>query len=342
MSPLWLWGEVVSSVKVWYSSRRNRPMQRYPLLLTLFFGVLFSVALYFSVTTVVSLSGTISRAESSGEPREYHLALFIPDSPSRFFEEVLSGASRAARTLGAALSVHHGGTGSRSYRLARYSGIDGAIIYPGPDQEEMRISLDRLNRAGIPLVLIEHGVTDDMPWSLVGTNTFDVGRKIGELARELSREALGMALVYSEKSPGIESEKDLVELGIHTALGDHLARPIVRKRTGLNPLDAEHLVYNLLHQGPEVDLLVFTDTNDTLAAVQVVIDLNLVGSVQIIGMGMNRAISDYLDRGILAGVIVVNPYRIGYDAVRVLLGHLREGYSAGYVDTGVEMIRGRP
>ncbi|SIQ39268.1 monosaccharide ABC transporter substrate-binding protein, CUT2 family [Alkalispirochaeta americana] len=317
-------------------------MQRYPRLLTLLFGLLFSIALYFSVSTIVSLSGTVSRAGSSAAPQEYHLALFIPDSPSRFFEEVLNGASRAARSLGAALSVHRGGTESRSYRLAQYSGIDGAIIYPGSNLDEMRASLDRLKRAEIPLVLIEHGVTDDLPWPLVGTNTFDVGRKIGELAQDLTDEPLRMALVYSEKSPGIESEKDLVELGINTSLADHLILPIIRKRTGLNPLDAEHLVYNLLHKGPEVDLLVFTDTNDTLAAVQVVIDLNLVGSVQIIGMGMNKAISDYLDRGILAGVIVVNPYRIGFDAVRVLLSHLREGYSAGYVDTGVEMIRGTP
>ncbi len=115
---------------------------------------------------------------------------------------------------------------------------------------------------------------------------------------------------------------------------------IVRRRTGLNPLDAENLTYRILRNEPELTTLVFTDTNDTLAAIQVIVDLNLVGSVQVVGFGITEAIQDYLERGVLAATIVVNPERIGEEAVRVMTALIRDGYSPGYVDTGVNIIRG--
>ncbi len=315
-------------------------MKQLPRILAILFGVLFAVSLFYSLETILTLSGALARAGGGGEPREYHVALFLPATPSMFFDRVVAGATEAAGAQGVAISVHPIDVASPEFPLARHSGIDGVIIYPSYPEERLRPLLEQLDSVGIPVVLIEHGVADEWPWSFVGTNSFDLGRRMGELAAEALPDPVNLALVYSEKSPGVASERELVELGINTTMGRRLAGPVLRKQTGLNPLDAENLTYRILRDEPHVNVLVFTDPADTLAAVQVIIDLNLVGRVQVIGFGMTETIQNYLDQGILAATIVVNPRQIGADSVRVLAGLIREGYSPGYVDTGVQVVRG--
>ncbi len=280
--------------------------------------------------------------EAGGESavREFHVGLYVPDTESQFFDLLVEGARDASEEFGVAVRVHRMTLDAREVQVAGYSGLDGAILYPVADQRQMRQYFGALQEAGIPLVLVEHGVSTDWLWPIVGTNNFDVGRRIGELLGSIDGELSGLLMVYSDKSPGIASEQDIVELGINSVGSLELAGPIIRERTGRNPLDAEALVYNVVRSRPQVNTIVFTDTADTLAAVQVIIDLNLVGTVRLIGFGMNPTIQEYLDRGILAGTIVANPRQIGHDAVRVLSGLIRDGVSPGYVDTGVELVRG--
>lgn len=127
-------------------------------------------------------------------------------------------------------------------------------------------------------------------------------------------------------------------MGINVHLGDRLAAPITSKRTDLNPLDAELLMYYLLRNEPKINTVVFTDSNDTLAATQVVIDMNLVGSVQMIGFGTDDPILDYIEKRILLGTIAENPRQIGYNAVKALKELRERGHTPAYVDTGVQAI----
>ena len=83
-----------------------------------------------------------------------------------------------------------------------------------------------------------------------------------------------------------------------------------------------------------------TCLNDTLAALQAIINLNLVGQLQVVGFGVTDTIVDYLDRGVLDSSIAVNPQRIGIESVRVLSELMTTGNAPGYVDTGVEIIEG--
>lgn len=313
-------------------------------IVTAIFAALFVVSLVFSARTTTTLSRAFSTASPESEKRTHHIAVFLPEPSSLFYERVRKGASEAARRHDTALSFHPVGASSPEFTLARYTGIDGAIIHPGLDTKQIRRRLEEFDRAGISIVLIEHGVADNSPWAFVGTNNFDVGRKIGEtilsLSSKPSDETERIAIVYSDKSPSMSSEAELIELGLTTVLNGRRPASIARRRTGVNPLDAENLTYQILRNEPELSTLIFTDTNDTLAAIQVIIDLNLVGHLDVIGFGITDAIRDYLDRGVLAATIVVNPELIGAEAVRVMTSLIRDGYSPGYIDTGAEIVRG--
>jgi ribose transport system substrate-binding protein len=118
-------------------------------------------------------------------------------------------------------------------------------------------------------------------------------------------------------------------MGITAALGNRLAAPILGLRTNLNPLDGEELLYRLLRSNPalpeNINVIVFTDSNDTIAAAQTLIDMNLEGRIQIIGFGDDPGIQENIRKGVIACSIVTNPDRIGYEAVRSLSSLRRTG-----------------
>jgi len=318
-------------------------MKRIPRILLVIVFLVFAFALTRSVMTMASLTQAVATRTGAGEARTYHVAVFLPEQDTLFFEELRNGVVAVADDYDIAISFHPIGPDAPEFRLARYTGIDGAIIYPYLPEREIRQQLELLEDSGIPVVLVEQDVADDWPWTFVGTNNFELGRRIGSrLAGRNDHSRI--VVVYSDKSPAVAAEKELIELGMNTVMGDRLAVPITRRQTGLNPLDAEALTYQLLRSpSPSpVTALVFTDTDDTLAALQAIINLNLVGEVQVIGFGITDAIMDYLDRGVLDATIAVNPQRIGIESVRVLAELLETGNAPGYVDTGVEVIRGTP
>lgn len=300
--------------------------------------ILFALALTQSVRTMVSLSLAVADAGGTASDRSKHIAVFLPEQETLYFQQIRTGVASAAGRYDVAVSFHPIGADSQEFDLAQYTGIDGAIIYPFLKNDEVLERLNELDQREIPVVLVEQDVADDWPWTFVGTNNFEMGRRIGTQLRDDSRSGR-ILVVYSDKSPAVAAEKELIELGITTVMGDRLSAPIMRRQTGLNPLDAEALTYQLVRSDPPITSLVFTDTDDTLAALQVIIDLNLVGEVQVIGFGVTDAIMDHLERGVLDATVAVNPQRIGIEAVRVLSELMETGNAPGYVDTGVEVIR---
>ncbi|MDA3948927.1 MAG: substrate-binding domain-containing protein [Spirochaeta sp.] len=301
--------------------------------------ILFSLAMTQSIRTMVSLSQAVVDPGGTATTRDKHIAVFLPEQETLYFQQIHEGVASAAGRFDVAVSYHPIGADSQEFALAQYSGIDGAIIYPFLKNEEILQRLNELDQQRIPVALIEQDVVDDWPWTFVGTNNFEMGRRIGTQLAENPWDGR-IVVVYSDKSPAVAAEKELIELGITTVMGDRLTAPIMRRQTGLNPLDAEALTYQLLRSDPPITSLVFTDTDDTLAALQVIIDLNLVGEVQVIGFGVTDAIMDHLERGVLDATVAVNPQRIGIEAVRVLSELMETGNAPGYVDTGVEVIRG--
>ena len=301
--------------------------------------MLFAFALARSITTMVSLTQAFTDVGDTASVRSRHVSVFLPEHSTFFFQQIEDGVRSVADRYDIAVSFHPIGPDKPEFRLARHTNIDGAIVYPYMPAAEMLAHLEELEDRDIPVVLIEQDMADDWPWTFVGTNNFEMGRRIG--ARLLARRDNGrIVVVYSDKSPAVAAEKELMELGIATVMEDELEAPIMRRHTGLNPLDAEALTYQLLRSSQPITDLVFTDSDDTLAALQVIIDLNLVGEVQVIGFGATEPIMDYLDRGVLDASIVVNPSKVGIESVRVLAELLETGNAPGYVDTGVEVIQG--
>ena len=281
----------------------------------------------------------------------YHFSLYIPDNRTSFFEGIIRGAELAAAELNSAVSIHSIDPSKNELENASFTGIDGVIVCPYLNDALARRQLEKIRARQIPAVLINHNIPSDRPWPFIGINNFEMCRRIGNILSD-SGEKLGLVVVYSDKAPGIYAERELVEMGISASLGEQLADPILSFRTNLNPLDAEALLAIIFRSPPArsgdsidsnperafINTIIFTDPMDTTAAAQTLVDLNLVGQVNIIGFGDDPGVIENLRKGIISASVVINSERIGYEAVHSLAGLRTTGYSSASIDIGVNII----
>jgi ribose transport system substrate-binding protein len=274
----------------------------------------------------------------------YHFSLYIPDNRNSFFDGIIRGAAAAASELDSAISVHSIDPEKYDLEVAAFTRVDGAIVCPYIDDGLARRQLEKLKEYKLPVVLINHNLPSAEPWPFIGINNFDLGRRIGMILPESSG-TIRLAVVYSDKAPGIYTERELMEMGISASLGERLLGSITRYRTNLNPLDAEALLMNIFRgaagsseDGPIINTIIFTDPEDTIAAAQTLVDMNLVGEIRIIGFGNDPGVMENLRKGIISASVVINPERIGYEAVYSLKELRTVGYTSASIDTGIEII----
>lgn len=269
---------------------------------------------------------------------EHHFSLYVPDNRNPYYSELVAGARKGAAECHAALSVHQISFVGQDLRMACWSGVDGVIVCPDLDDTIVSRNLEKLRADKIPVVLANHNIPADQPWPFVGTNNFDFGKKAGLVVRPPVSGGVRLAVVYSDKSPAIYAERELVEMGISSALGNRMASAIASLKTDTNPRAAEETVYQLVRSRPDITAILFTDSTDTLAGTQTLIDLNLVGRIQIIGCGSDPEILSYIKKGIISASIVISPELVGYRAVLSLAELCGAGYTSNSVDTGIDMI----
>ncbi len=299
-------------------------------------GALFLLLLGLSVRTMANNS---LFHNDSGEQVEKsnHYAFFLPTSDFSFFKNIRSGAIEAAGQMDCAITFYYINSNTLSLSMAPYTGVDGVAVYLYKEDPAIMKSLLAIADANIPIVQIENDVLNSPQSFFIGTNSFDSGKAIGRLIMRIKKTRLDVAIVYSEKNPGLMSDRALLEMGIHETV-EYRNLILTARDTSLNPLDVEKITYELTQQNPPVDLIILTDPNDTLVTVQAIIDMNLVGIVQIIGFGDNQEIKNYIKKGIILGSIVRHPFEIGQNAVLALNEINTSGYTSAFVDTGISVI----
>lgn len=278
-------------------------------------------------------------SSASGIEKSNHYAFFLPSSDYSFFIQLKAGALSASESMDCSISFHELDVDPLSFEMVPFTGVDGIGVYAYREDMGTLANLMAISNAGIPVIQIENEILRDERTFFIGTNNFESGKAIGKLALKSKKENLDVVLVYSDKNPGLMTEANLIELGLISTLGNRLAH-LQKEETTLNPLDAERLTYRLIRQDPAIDVIVLTDPNDTLVTVQAIVDMNLVGEIQVIGFGDDERILEFIQKGLVLGSIVRNPFRIGFSAVMALQEISTHGYTSAYVDTGISIITG--
>ena len=304
------------------------------------------VYLFFSVSFLL----TLFRCGGSDSPaNEYRIAVIPKGTTHSFWRSIHAGAVKAERELseeGIQIAMTWKGPLREDDREQQIQvvegflsqGMDGIVLAPLDDRALVRPVEEALN-AGIPTVIIDSALDSDAIVSFVATNNAKGGELAAQhMARLLEGKGKVLMLRYQE---GSASTRNREEAFIQKMQADFRGIDVLSADQYAGPTrdTAKRASENLLNRyGNELDGIFCVNETATVGMLLALQDIDKAGKVVLIGFDTNEILIDAMRQDYLQGLVVQNPFLMGYLGVQTLVEHLIGKPVANRVDTGVVMV----
>ena len=217
-------------------------------------------------------------------------------------------------------------------------GVNGIVLAPLDNRALVR-PVEEAKRASVPTVIIDSGLESEAIVSFVATDN----RKGGALAAARMGELLNgkgkvLMLRYAEGSASTTEREEgfVTELkqkfpNIELISSDQYA--------GATRDTAKRASENLLNRfGDEVQGIFTPNESSTAGMLLALQDINKAGKVSFVGFDASQVFIDAMRAGQLNGIVVQNPFNMGYLGVRTMVDHLLGKPVEKKIDTGVMLV----
>jgi ribose transport system substrate-binding protein len=299
--------------------------------------------------------GTLSCSKTSGPGastagKEKLTVAVIPKGTSHeFWKSIHAGSLKAAKELsaqGTEVEVIWKGPLREDDREQQIQvvegfssqGVNGIVLAPLDNRALVR-PVEEAKRANVPTVIIDSALASDSIVSFVATDN----RKGGMLAADRMGELLNgkgkiLMLRYQEGSASTQDREDgfVEELktkypGMELISSDQYA--------GATRDTAKRASENLLNRfGDEVQGIFTPNESSTAGMLLALQDIGKAGKVTFIGFDTSETFSEAMRNKQLHGIVVQNPFNMGYLGVRTMVEHLLGKGVEKRIDTGVTMV----
>jgi len=308
---------------------------------------LISIALVLAVAAGLSCNRLGSK--TAGTKRKLTIAVIPKGTSHEFWKSIHAGAIKASRELSPQaneVEVIWKGPLREDDREQQIQvvegftsqGVDGIVLAPLDNRALVR-PVEEAKSAGVPTVIIDSALDSDSIVSFVATDN----RKGGMLAADRLGELLGgkgkvILLRYAEGSASTQDREDgfLQEIkqkypGIELISTDQYA--------GATRDTAKRASENLLNRfGDEVQGIFCPNESTTAGMLSALQDIGKAGKVMFVGFDTSQMFIDAMRAKQLHGIVVQNPFNMGYLGVRTMIENLQGKTVDKRIDTGVTMI----
>lgn len=278
----------------------------------------------------------------AGKP-SYHFYLVAQNSVDPFWKEVQKGAEDAAKFYNVAVEFNAPKFNNLDEELefldiAVLSKVDGIITHVSYDGD-FNTLINEAYENKIPVVTIENDLKDSKRKSFVGANSFILGEEAGKLMKLATGGKANIAVIMSNdvgKDTASQNLKLSGFLGVINSTSEMKVSKVYTSQLGA--LSAEEITQSIINGGEGINALYITDSVDTIGAAQVVVDFSKVGEISIVGYGDTPDILRYVDKGIIYGTVMSDPYKMGYESVKAMMEIKKNNEVSTFIDTGVNII----
>jgi len=219
-------------------------------------------------------------------------------------------------------------------------GIDGLVLAP-LDEKALRQPVSNAVRAGIPVVIVDSRLDSEEPVSLVSTSNLLAGQMAGQhLAKVMGGKGNVIMMRLHEGSASTTAREqgflDAVAAfpGITVISSNQYAGPSTEGayRTGENLLAS-----NKAAQG-NVQGIFTPNESTTFGMLRVLEDARLTGKIRLVGFDSSDKLVQGLRAGAIDGLVLQNPFGMGYLGVKTLVRAMRGERVETIIDTGVVVV----
>ena len=207
---------------------------------------------------------------------------------------------------------------------------DGIFCYAGLDS--MPKLLEAAANQGIPVVTIDSDCSDTTNRiAYAGTDPYNAGYATGEAMIAATGGKGKVAILTSSLS----SEKEQEEIrAFMDAIADTELEVVVTEETNADLATGVTKMEAIAQTYPDLTAVLGTSAYDVQAAAKVKVEYGL-DNLQLIGYDDQEETLNYIRQGVIYGVVVQDPYTMGYLGVKNLYDYLTTGsVESEHVDTG--------
>lgn len=298
----------------------------YKITLAIFILIIIASAIltlhYFNGINAVYENDT---AYAFGEDPSLHFSLILNSVDEQYWQDFKEGVTEAKKVYNVAVEVNQiyepdsNGKTVEYINIANKSQVDG-IIVNGENTQEYSNAINSAAESGIDIVVGVVETFDNDRLFYVGTNFSDYGKQAAKLIAQTGKgDKVNLAVILSDKDSTASSPSTLMMGGLNSAIESGQEIELVSTLYRNNDLlGAEDLTRAILTEHPEVNVIFCTNAKDTVAAARVIVERNLVGKVVIVGTDITDEIIDFIENGVVFGVIDRNGHDAGKKSIEVL------------------------
>jgi ribose transport system substrate-binding protein len=298
-------------------------------------GVSCAVALFAAILT--------SPADAQQQPL---ISVIVKDQSAHFWQIVMAGAKAAGADLGVKI-VLSSGTSERDVdgqiKLLRDAvANNAAAIVVAPTQyTALGPAVDEAAKH-VPVVVIDSGVASLNMKSTLATDNVAAGRLAADaMADALAKryQAASGEVAIINFLPGVETLVGRSK-GFKDQLFSKYPKMTVIEEQNGDGTDAsiKSIVQVILKNRPNLRGIFASNINTAQVVANAIKAANLAENIKVVGFDSSQELIDRLADGTIVGLIVQDPYRMGYEGVKTAFEVTKGRGVLQSVDTGATLI----
>lgn len=219
-------------------------------------------------------------------------------------------------------------------------GIDGLLLAP-LDEKALRAPVANAVRAGIPVVTFDSRLDSEDPLSLVSTSNLVAGQMAGEhLAKVLNGKGNVIMMRLHEGAASTTAR----EQGFLDAIARHPGITVISSNQygGATTESAyktgENLIASTKAADGNVQGIFTPNESTTFGMLRVLENAGLAGKIRFVGFDSSDKLVAGLKSGAIDGLVLQNPFAMGYIGVKTLVAYKRGERVEKLIDTGVAVV----
>jgi ribose transport system substrate-binding protein len=291
-------------------------------------------------------AGGAGAGEAPGAAPRLTIAVIPKGATHEHWKAVHAGALKAAREIGAEIlwkaPVREDDLRTQVDIVDSMSArkVSGICLAPLNEQGLAGVVRDA-TAAGIPVVIMDSGLRDPSFVSFIATDNFAAGRMAGErLSALIGGKGRVLMLPYQEGSDStIQREK-----GFLNAMTAHPGIGVVASKVFAGPTvesafkASENLLAAQKAASGGVDGIFASNESATFGMLLALRKAGLAGKIRFVGFDRSDKLLEALAAGEIHGLVVQNPFEMGYQCVKTLAAHLRGQPVDKRIDTGATLV----
>ncbi|MBY0374700.1 MAG: substrate-binding domain-containing protein [Bryobacteraceae bacterium] len=271
----------------------------------------------------------------------------IPKATSHlFWVAVQSGAFAAERELKIKV-IWNGPTSETDYARQIQildsmvaQRVDGIAI-AACERQALVGPVERAIAAGIPVTVFDSGLDSDKYLSFVATNNYEGGQMAAREMAALLKAKPKAKVAVLQHTPGSQSTMDR-EKGFEDTVAQEFAAQIqiVARQYGMSDRSKSRAAAeNFLTAHPDLDGIFCSTEPSATGAALALKSREVAGKVKFVAFDSSEGMVEDLRGGVIHALVVQDPYRMGFDAVKTLHDKLAGRQVAKRIDLSARVIR---